>query len=82
AGRAASSALVSGRAVDGPAGTDAAFAWAGAADRDDLLAWIDATGAARIFVTGPCAGAVVEALGPRARALGPPRQMTLFPGEA
>ena len=71
-------ALVSGRAIDGPDGCDAAFAWAGAAGHKDLLGWIDATAAREVFVTGPCAPAIVAALGGRARMLGPPQQMQLF----
>jgi hypothetical protein len=73
-------ALVSGRAIDGPDGCDAAFAWAGAAGRADLLGWIEATGAKEIYVTGACAHAIASVLGPRARVLGPPHQMQLFEG--
>lgn len=76
----ASSALVSGRALDEPA-DGACFAWPSAADRAQLLAWIAQTGAREVFVTGACAEAIAAALGPRARALGPPRQMHLFPRE-
>jgi putative mRNA 3-end processing factor len=70
-------AHVSGHAVDAPAST-AAFAWSSAADRRELLPWIEATGARTVFVTGAGAESVAAALGPRARALGPPRQMALF----
>ncbi len=80
AGARATTALVSGRAVEGADGCDAAFAWAGAAGRAELLGWIEATGAREIYVTGPCARAIVQALGPRARVLGPPQQMHLFEG--
>jgi putative mRNA 3-end processing factor len=75
-------ALVSARALEGYAGFDAGFAWPHVADRAQLLAWIEATGAQQVFVTGACAQAIVAALGPRARVLGPPAQMTLFPREA
>jgi hypothetical protein len=76
------SALVSARARAGAAGYAIGFAWAAAADRAQLLAWIEATGARDIYVTGACAEAVVAALGPRARMIGPPQQMPLFPHEA
>jgi hypothetical protein len=81
-------ALVSARALADPTGTtapatDAAgFVWAAAADRAQLLGWIEATAARDIFVTGACAESIVAALGPRARIIGPPHQMPLFPGEA
>jgi putative mRNA 3-end processing factor len=77
-----STALVSGRAIDGTAGCDAGFAWATAADRAQLLGWIEATGAREILVTGACAEPVAAALGARARVIGPPQQMSLFPGVA
>lgn len=67
-------ALVAGRAVDLKSG----FAWASAAGHAELLRWIDATCAREVFVTGACADAIVAAVGPRARVLGPPRQMALF----
>jgi hypothetical protein len=75
-------ALVSARALAGSAADDAAFVWASAADRAQLLGWIEATSAREVFVTGPCAEAIVSALGGRARLIGPPQQMSLFPGEA
>lgn len=71
-------ALVSGRALEGAPDADAGFAWASAAGRAGLLAWIEATSAREIFVTGPCAEPIAGALGARARLVGPPRQMTLF----
>jgi len=80
--RAFTTALVSGRALDGNAGCDAGFVWASAADRAQLLGWIEATAARDVFVTGACAEAIVGALGGRARVIGPPHQMSLFPGEA
>lgn len=79
---AVTTALVSGRARLGHDGHDAGFAWSGAADRPALLAWLETTGARQIFLTGAGAEAVAAHLGPRARALGPPRQMSLFPGGA
>lgn len=82
ADRPAATALVSARALDGAAGCDTGFAWATAADRAQLLAWIEATSARDVFVTGPCADAIVAALGARARVIGPPHQMPLFPSEA
>jgi hypothetical protein len=82
AGRAAATALVSGRAVDDDAGTDTSFVWAHAADREQLLAWIESTRADDVFVTGACAEAIATTLGPRARIVGPPHQMSLFPREA
>lgn len=75
-------ARVSGHAAAGHAGYDAGFAWASAADRRQLLGWIEATGARDVFVTGACADAIVGALGKRAHRLGPPQQMALFPREA
>lgn len=77
-----STALVSARAAAGHAGCDAGFAWATAADRPQLLGWIESTGAREVFVTGACAESIVATLGARARVIGPPHQMSLFPGEA
>ncbi|MDB4954183.1 MAG: hypothetical protein JWO36_1752 [Myxococcales bacterium] len=74
-------ALVSPRAIDG-AGTAEPFAWPFVAGRDQLLAWIEQTRARDIFVTGAAAEAIVAKLGPRARMLGPPHQMMLFPQAA
>jgi putative mRNA 3-end processing factor len=71
-------ALVSGRAIEGGAGYDAAFAWATAADRAQLLGWIEAANARQVFVTGPCADAIAAAVGGHARVIGPPQQMALF----
>jgi putative mRNA 3-end processing factor len=76
------SALVSGRVLDGHEGFAAGFAWPFAAGRVQLLAWIEQTRAKDIFVTGACAETIVAALGKRARVLGPPHQMTLSLGEA
>jgi putative mRNA 3-end processing factor len=78
AGKPPASALVSLRAVEPHADFDVAFAWPFAADRAQLLAWIEQTNAREVFVTGPHAETIVAALGPRARLLGPPHQMMLF----
>jgi putative mRNA 3-end processing factor len=75
-------ALVSARARTGAAGYDTGFVWATAADRAQLLGWIEATGARDVYVTGAGAEPIVAALGDRARVIGPPHQMTLFPHEA
>jgi len=73
------SALVSGRALDlDPQPLRPGFAWSSAAGHAELVRWIEATGAREVFVTGACADAIVAAIGPRARTLGPPRQMALF----
>jgi putative mRNA 3-end processing factor len=80
--RAFATALVSARALDGDSRYDAGFGWAAAADRAQLLGWIEATGARDVFVTGACAEAIVGALRGRARVIGPPHQMPLFPREA
>jgi hypothetical protein len=72
-------ALVSPRGLERPRGFAAWFAWPFCADRGELLAWIAATAARDVFVTGPCAEAICAAVGPRARVLGPPRQIELFP---
>ncbi len=78
AGKRFSTALTSGRAIDGATGYDTGFVWASAADRKQLLAWIESANARDIFVTGPCADAIAGALGGRVRVVGPPRQMALF----
>jgi hypothetical protein len=70
-------ALVSGRALDAHAYATA-FAWPFAAGREALLAWIEQTRASEIYVTGNAAETIARALGPRARVLGPPQQMTMF----
>lgn len=58
------------------------FAWSNAADRAQLLGWIETTSARDIYVTGACSESIAAHLGPRARVIGPPQQMTLFPREA
>ena len=80
--RPVATARVSARALDGAGRYDAGFAWAAAADRAQLLGWIEATCARDVFVTGASAEAIVGALGGRARVIGPPHQMPLFPREA
>ncbi len=73
-------ALVSARAAD-PASRgrhDAAFAWPFVAGREQLLGWIEQSRAKAIYLTGAHAEAIADALGPRARVLGPPQQMALF----
>jgi hypothetical protein len=72
-------ARLSGTVLDGDPRADVAFAWASAADHRGLLGWIEATGAREVFVTGACAEPIAQALGSRARVLGPPQQMALFP---
>ena len=57
---------------------DGDFAWVGGAGKADVLAWIEATNAREVYVTGACAEDIAEALGKRARVIGPPHQMTLF----
>jgi len=71
-------ALVSGRALGGSPSTDAGFVWPHAADRAQLLAWIEATRAREVFVTGACAETIARAVGDTARVLGPPQQLALF----
>jgi hypothetical protein len=78
-------ALVSVRALEAGArrdaalpGFDASFAWPFVATRKQLLEWIEQSRARDIFVTGAYADTIALALGPRARVLGPPRQMALF----
>lgn len=78
AGKRFSTALASGRAIEGADGYDQSFVWASAADRPQLLSWIASANAREVFVTGPCADAIVGAIGARARVVGPPRQMALF----
>lgn len=75
-------ASVSGHALGGAHGSDEAFAWPGAAGHRALLAWIESSAAREVFVTGACADAIAARLGPKARVIGPPRQMQLFPAEA
>lgn len=80
--RAVRTILASGLATERDAvrtiGADVAIPWSGAADREGLLAFVERSTAGAIAVTGPCAAAIAAAIGPRARALGPPQQMALF----
>ena len=55
-----------------------ATTWPFVASDRELLAWIEQTRAKQVFVTGAGAERIVASLGPRARLLGPPRQMSLF----
>jgi putative mRNA 3-end processing factor len=75
-------ALVSIRAAAGLGAEarswDATFAWPFVAGREQLLHWIEQSRAKHIFLTGSNADAIADELGPRARVLGPPRQMALF----
>ena len=78
-------ALVSGQAMDAalvsPLGVDAAFAWSNLADHQELLAYVEQTGARAVFATSRHAEDLARAVttaGRVARALGPPRQMPLF----
>ena len=52
--------------------------WVHGAGRRELLAWIESANAREVYVTGACAEDIASALGPRARVIGPPQQMTLF----
>lgn len=51
-------------------------AWSNTASREELLAWIEATRAKEIYVTGDAAEDIAKATG--AKVIGPPKQMTLF----
>lgn len=78
-------ALISGQAMD-PAlvsalAVDAAFAWSNQADHDELVAYIEQTGAQTVFATSQHAEELARSLSSArrpVRALGPPRQMPLF----
>jgi hypothetical protein len=54
------------------------FPWPHAGTRAQLLAWIEATGASRVYLTGADAEPLARHLGPRARVLAPPRQLGLW----
>jgi len=78
-------ALVSGSAVDSEAvaevEVDAAFPWSNQASFTELLGYIDACGARRVYLTGRHAepmAAAIDSAARSARVLGPPRQMSLF----
>jgi hypothetical protein len=78
-------AWVSGEAIDAAAvsarAVDRGFACSSCADRTQLLAWIEATSARQIYLTGKYAPEIVAHLGKRASVLGPPLQMRLFTSE-
>jgi putative mRNA 3-end processing factor len=78
-------ALVSGRAMDAERvsalAVDAAVAWSNLADHQELLAYVEQSGAQVVFATSRHAEdlARTATTGSRVvRALGPPRQMALF----
>lgn len=78
-------ALVSGRALDpelvSALNVDAAMAWSNLAGYEELLAYVEQSGARAVFATSRHAedlARVVATAGRFARALGPPRQMPLF----
>lgn len=78
-------ALVSGQAME-PAlvsalAVDTAFAWSNQADCDEILAYIEQSGAQTVFATSHHAEDLARSAtsaGRTVRALGPPRQMPLF----
>ena len=55
-------------------------AWPNTASRDELLAWIEATRAKEIYVTGLGSEEIAKAVG--GKVLGPPQQMTLWEARA
>lgn len=59
-------------------GADRAVAWSLSGDRDALADLIGSSSATDVVLVGAGAEALAAAIGPRARVLGPPRQMTLF----
>jgi putative mRNA 3-end processing factor len=78
-------ALVSGDALDpeilAALAVDTAFPWSNQADCEELVHYIDTSGATHVFLTGRFAEPLARRLdGPRrlVHALGPPRQMDLF----
>ncbi len=71
-------ALVSASALEPRSDEIVRFPWPFCADSDDLVSWIEQSRARHIYLIGAYADAVAKLLGPRARALGPPRQMALF----
>ncbi len=74
-------ALVSGSALDqqrvAELGVERGFAWSNCADYGELLRYIDATGAQRVFATGRYAEYLATRLD-NVTPLGPPRQLRLF----
>jgi len=77
-------ALVSGEAVVPAAvtraGADVGFAWSNCADHSQLVAYIEATGAKEIYLTGRHGVELARALDGerRVRPLGPPTQLSLL----
>lgn len=78
-------ALLSGAALDpevvAAVGADVAYPWSDRADYQELLQYIDACAAERVFLTHRFAEPLAAALGRPGRmfhALGPPRQIELF----
>ena len=78
-------ALVSGEAVMPESvarvGAEVGFAWSNCADHDDLIEYIDATGAREVFLTGRHNEELARALDGRKRRvkpLGPPKQLSLL----
>lgn len=78
-------ALVSGGAMDrelvATLAVDTAFPWSNQADCDELVEYIRTSGARQIFLTHRFAETLAERLAGKGRvirALGPPRQMSLF----
>lgn len=57
---------------------DGEFPWVSSAGKADLLAWIEATRAREVYLTGAAADDLARTIGERARVIGPPHQMTLF----
>lgn len=55
-----------------------AIAWSLAGDRPTMLELVRSSGASDVVLLGPGAEPLAAAIGPRARVLGPPRQMPLF----
>ena len=74
-------ALVSGSALDeqrvAQLGVAHSFAWSNCADYGELLRYIDATGARRVFATGRHADYLATRLD-NVTPIGPPRQLRLF----
>jgi putative mRNA 3-end processing factor len=78
-------ALVSGQAMDADVvaalGVDAAFAWSNRADHQELLGYVEQSGAQAVFATSVHAEDLARTATTatrEVRALGPPRQMALF----
>jgi putative mRNA 3-end processing factor len=59
-------------------GADVGVAWSLAGDRDAALGLVGSARATEVVLLGDGAAPLAAAIGPRARVLGPPRQMPLF----